>query len=84
VKPPRQARGLSALNAAAQVLAASDGPLSARELVERMADTGLWTSPRGKTPEATLYAGMLREINSQGDSARFQRVGRGRFAARKA
>jgi len=70
---------VSALDAAAQVLADSDKPLRAKEMIEAMAERGLWSSPNGKTPEATLYAAMLREINTKGDAARFRKVERGQF-----
>lgn len=70
---------LSALDAAAQVLAAAGRPMRARELVAAMAEQGLWTSPNGKTPEATLYAAILREIATKGDASRFHKVERGQF-----
>lgn len=70
----------SALDAAATVLASAGSPLRAKELIDAMAAKGLWTSPAGKTPEATLYAAMLREMNTKGAAARFRRVDRGRFA----
>ena len=77
VKPKR----VSALDAAAQVLAASEVPMRAKELIAEMAGRGLWTSPGGKTPEATLYAGMIKEITTKGQAARFRKVDRGQFAA---
>jgi len=55
--------------------------MRAKELIEQMAAEGLWTSPGGKTPEATLYAAMLREIGKKGDDSRFQKVDRGAFVA---
>ena len=76
-KPPR----LSALDAAAQVLAASDKPLRAKDLIEQMEAKKLWKSPGGKTPEATLYAAMLREIAAKKGEARFKKVERGLFVA---
>jgi hypothetical protein len=42
----------------------------------------LWTSPGGKTPHATLYSAILREIQVKGDAARFVKAERGKFAAR--
>ena len=47
---------------------------------EALAAQGLWTSPGGKTPHATLYAAMLREITAKGSQARFKKVERGQFA----
>ncbi len=70
---------LSALDAAAQVLAQAGKPMRARELIAAMADQGLWTSPGGKTPHATLYAAMMREARARGDAARFRKADRGQF-----
>ena len=75
-KPKR----VSALDAAAQVLQAEGKPMPSKALIEAMAAQGLWTSPGGKTPHATLYAAMLREITAKGSQARFKKVERGQFA----
>ena len=75
-----QPKKLSALDAAAKVLAESKEPLNTRQMVEAMAANGLWTSPGGKTPWATLYSALLREINAKGKDARFKKVDRGHFA----
>ena len=48
-------------------------------LIEAMAERGLWSSPNGKTPAATLYAAILREISTKGVAARFRKVDRGLF-----
>ena len=79
-KPDDKPKKMSALDAAAEVLKSTESPLNAKELIETMAARGLWSSPNGKTPEATLYAAMMREINSKGADARFRKVERGRFA----
>jgi hypothetical protein len=79
-KPKR----VSALDAAAQVLAKAGKPMRSQELIATMAEQGLWKSPAGKTPHATLYAAMLREIGAKGDAARFRKVDRGLFAFNKA
>ncbi|MBY0312671.1 MAG: winged helix-turn-helix domain-containing protein [Phycisphaerales bacterium] len=42
---------------------------------------GLWKSPGGKTPEATLYAAIIREIAAKGKDARFRKTERGVFVA---
>lgn len=73
---------LSALDAAAKVLAESAEPMGTTQLIETMAAKKLWTSPGGKTPAATLYSAILREINAKGAEARFQKVDRGRFSAK--
>ena len=71
---------LSALDAAALVLAGTPEPMTAPELIEAMASRKLWASPNGKTPAATLSAAIGREIATKGTAARFQKTGRGRFA----
>ncbi len=76
-KPKR----VSALDAAAQVLAASEVPMRAKEMIAAMEAKKLWTSPGGKTPEATLYAAIIREIAAKGDKARFKKHERGVFVA---
>jgi hypothetical protein len=74
---PAKPKRISALDAAAKVLAESDRPLRAIDMVEVMHAKGLWTSPGGKTPEATLYAAIIREITAKGKDARFKKVDRG-------
>ena len=82
-KPARSAKPtkLSALDAAAQVLTASKEPLNAKQMIDAMAAQGLWTSPGGKTPHATLYSAILREIGTKGKEARFKKTDRGHFTA---
>ena len=74
-KPKR----VSALDAAAQVLAKIGRPMQAKELIAAMAEQGLWSSPAGKTPHATLYAAMMRESRDKGTASRFRKVDRGQF-----
>ena len=74
-KPKR----LSALDAAAVVLQKSGQAMRATEMIAAMAEQGLWTSPNGKTPNATLYAAILREIGTKAKDARFRKVERGKF-----
>jgi len=78
-KPKR----VSLLDAAATVLRGEKQPMTARAIVEAVTAKGLWKSPGGKTPHATLYAAMIREIRKKGKDARFEKVDRGQFAARK-
>ena len=75
-----EAKKLSAIDAAAQVLASSKEAMNCKALIETMAAKGLWTSPGGKTPHATLYSAILREIATKGKEARFKKTERGRFA----
>jgi len=72
---------LSAIDAAAKVLVASKEPMNAKQMIEAMAAQKLWTSPGGKTPHATLYSAILREIQNKGKNARFKKTERGKFAA---
>ena len=70
---------LSAVAAAARVLAESGQPMSCPELIAQMAAKGYWSSPAGKTPASTLYAALLREINTKKDASRFRKTDRGKF-----
>ncbi len=74
-KPKRR----SALDAAAEVLRKAGKPMRSQELITAMADQGLWSSPNGKTPAATLYSALLREIQQKGSEARFKKTDRGQF-----
>lgn len=78
-KPEPKEKRLSALDAAAQVLGESSEPLSTKQMVEAMSAKGYWTSPGGKTPHATLYSAILREINAKGAESRFVKSERGKF-----
>jgi len=76
----KKAKRVSALDAAAQVLASAGKPMRAQELIATMAEQNLWKSPGGKTPHATLYAAMMREARDKGGASRFKKVERGLFA----
>ena len=78
--PTEALNRLSALDAAAKVLVETGRPMSCTEMIEAMAARGFWTSPGGKTPAATLYSAMLREIASKGTHSRFVKADRGKFA----
>ncbi len=78
---PKQApQKMSAIDAAAKVLGESKEPLNTKEMVEKMSAKEYWKSPGGKTPHATLYSAILREIQKKGKESRFQKVERGKFA----
>jgi hypothetical protein len=87
-KPKRQrkapaepkAKKVSALDAAAKVLAEEARPMTCKELIAAMAAKGYWTSPGGQTPDATLYSALVREITVKGTHSRFQKTARGQFA----
>ena len=77
-KAPRGNGKLSGLDAAAQILAKAKAPMGCKDMVAQALTKGLW-SPGGKTPHATLYAAIIREISKKGKDARFKKVDRGRF-----
>lgn len=73
---------LTILDAACRVLTqrkSDEGPLTCKELIERMARAGYWKSQNGKTPANTLYAALLKEIRAKANDSRFVKAGRGLF-----
>ena len=80
-QPGAAAKKLSALDAAAQVLAQAGRAMTCPEMIEAMAAQGLWRSPGGKTPAATLYSAILLEQKKKGAAARFRKTDRGQFEA---
>ena len=72
------AKKISQFQAAIQVLADAGEPMNCKAMVEAMNANGLWTSPGGKTPDATLYASILRDIR-KGKDATFAKADRGLF-----
>ena len=72
-----------ALQGAYEVLKTATEPMSCKALVETMAQRNIWSSPSGKTPHATLYAAITREIADKGRLSRFAKAGRGLFALAK-
>jgi len=75
-----KAKKLSAVDAAAKVLAETGQPMACKEMIEAMAQKGYWSSPGGKTPASTLYSAITKEISTKGKESRFQKTDRGRFA----
>lgn len=75
----RKPKRVSGLDLAAKVLAEAGEPLNAKTIAERAIAAGWKTS--GKTPEATLYAAIIREIAKKGKDARFAKHDRGLFTA---
>lgn len=74
---------LTALAAAAKVLSEKRKPMNAKEMIEAMAAKKYWISPGGKTPDRTLYAAIVREINKLGKQARFKKSDAGNFTRNK-
>jgi hypothetical protein len=75
----RRPKKVSALDAAARLLGEAGRPMNSQEMITEMAEKGYWKSPGGKTPHATLFAAMLREIKTKGKEFRFAKAERGRF-----
>ena len=77
-KEPKEKR-MSGLDAAAKVLEESGQPMTTKEMVEAAEAKGYWKSPGGKTPHATVYSAIIREIKVKGAEARFSKADRGKF-----
>ena len=75
---PKASR-VSALDAAARVLGEEARPMTCQEMIQAMSDRGYWSSPGGKTPAATLYSAILRELQTKPGTARFVKSERGKF-----
>jgi hypothetical protein len=56
--------------------------MTCKEMVEAMAAKGYWSTPGGKTPDATLCSAILREIKVKGAESRFVKAAPGRFTSR--
>ena len=75
------AKPMSLLDAAAHLLSLGTGdPMRCKDIVDLAVARGLWTPGAGKTPANTLYASILREINTKGQASRFVKAERGKFA----
>jgi len=72
---------MSCVAAAIKVLGESKEPMNAKQMIEAMETNGYWQSPGGKTPHATLYSAILRDL-AKGDDSRFVKVERGLFTTR--
>ena len=75
---------ISCIDAAARVLTEAGEPLNAKQMIDAITTKGYWTSPGGKTPHATLYSAIIREIAVKGADARFRKTERGKFAVHNA
>lgn len=72
---------MSLMDAAAKVLSGAKEPMGVKSMVEAAEKKGLWSSPGGKTPSATLYSSILREMETKGTKSRFKKKDRGLFVA---
>lgn len=82
-KQPSTDGSMSQLDAAIKVLSESKEPMTTKQMIEAMASKGYWSSPGGKTPWATLYSAITREIKNKGKEARFAKVNKGQFTVKK-
>jgi hypothetical protein len=82
-RPPKgesKPKRTSGLDAAARVLEETGRPMTAKEIVAQAEAKGYWKSPGGKTPHATVYSAIIREIATKGSESRFRKTERGKFA----
>ena len=83
--PEVKEKKMGLVSAAIQIL--KDGantPMNVREMVEQVTAKGLWSPARGgKTPAASLYASIFREIKQKGEASRFIQPERGKFALKQ-
>lgn len=71
---------LSLFNAAIRVLeAAREQCFSVKELVNRAVAQGLWAPGKGKTPDLTLYAAIIRDIATKENPRIVRADQRGKF-----
>jgi hypothetical protein len=77
-KTVREDGTMSGLDAAAKILVDAGGALNCKAMVDQAIKKGYW-KPGGKTPAATMYAAILREIQKKGDASRFVKTERGMF-----
>ena len=80
-REPGAPRGISLIAAAANLLAENGLTMNCVQIVRELDEKGVWRSPGGKTPQATLYAAIGTEITAKGDQSRFVRKDKGLFAA---
>ena len=79
---PAKVKKLGGLLAAFMVLADAGQPLDCQEIVKRMIDQDMWKTD-GKTPSATIYSAIIREIKEKGTESRFVKTERGKFTVAK-
>jgi hypothetical protein len=78
---PAKDKKLSLIDAAIEVLRKAKQPMNCKEMVQAVFDAKLWSPGTGKTPSATLYSAILRDLKS--DTPRFEKVDRGQFQLAK-
>jgi len=78
---PATTKKMSALDAAAMLLRDTGATMTPREIYDAVSARGLWDSPKGDTPWATIAAAIGREIAAGAADCRFVKPERGKFAA---
>jgi len=68
----------SGLDAAVRVLREAGKAMKCTDVVELALENGYWKTD-GKTPAATIYAAIIREIAAKGAESRFRKTDRGTF-----
>jgi len=77
--PQAKEKRVGLVDAAIQVMKAAGKPMNCKDIVKVILEKKLWETT-GKTPDATLYSSILRDIQKKGSEARFKKVERGQFA----
>ena len=70
---------MNSLDAVENILQQAAEPLHYQEITSRILAQDLWQT-KGKTPDATINAGLAVDIKKLGDRSRFIRIGTGVFA----
>ena len=77
---PRSPRGIGLLTAAANLLAENGLTMNCNSIVQTLDEKGIWRSPGGKTPWATLHTAIATEMK-KGSQSRIVRKDKGQYAA---
>ena len=77
-KKERTVAKTGGLSAAVKVIQEANEPLNCQEMIKRILEKG-YRKTDGKTPAATIYSAIIREIKEKGADARFRKTERGKF-----
>ena len=77
--PRGEGKRLGLVDAAILIMKEAGTPMNCQDIVKAILEKNLWATS-GKTPAATLYSSILRDIRKKGSGARFKKVERGQFA----
>ena len=78
-KKEMPARKPSLLDHAVEILKKAKEPMTCKEITEAVMKSTDWTT-NGKTPWATLYSAVIREIAEKKAESRFKKMDRGMFS----